>query len=72
MTLLTLKEINLITGICISSLRTYLKGYRFDKFRYRNKYIYDKDFIKVLVDFLYLKRKREVAEEIEKKLLSGK
>ena len=67
MTLLTLKEINLITGICISSLRTYLKGYRF-----RNKYIYDKDFIKVLVDFLYLKRKREVAEEIEKKLLSGK
>ena len=72
MNLITVKDFSLITGLCISSLRTFLEGYRFDKFRYGKKYDYNKEFIKTFINFLHLKRMHKLSDELEKKLLSGK
>lgn len=72
MNLITVKDFSIITGISISALRCYLYGYRFDQFRWRGKYIYNKDFIQCFIEYLHSKRRHDLADELEKKLLSGK
>ena len=71
--LITLKQLSDLTGIYIDTLRTYLQGYRFTKFnRGKTLYCYNAELKKTLIDFLYLKHKRDLAENIKKRLLVNK
>ena len=64
--IVTLENLVDITGICDSTLRTYLGGYRFEKFaKYervdgnnrKRVYVFNQEFLDVFTDFLWLRRK---------------
>lgn len=68
--LITLKQLSDIIGINRDTLRTYLQGYRFTKYwRWKDLFNYNADFVNTLTEFLYLKHKRELADNLKKKTL---
>ena len=72
--LVTLKDLESITGICWDVLRTYLQGYRFTKFERYEKidnhrkiiYCFNKDFLDELTNFLWLKRRLGAIKSLQK------
>ena len=72
--LVTLKNLEDITGITENTLRTFLCGFRFTKFvrherlngNMKQVFCFNKDFLEALSDFLYLKRKLGAIKCLEK------
>ena len=68
MKFITATEIAEITGFNRNSIHTYLSGYRFSKFRLidaecmKTRFVLNQEFINVLYNFLWHRRKRETAE----------
>ena len=68
---LTLQQIANITGMSQFTLRIYLQNFRFNQFVYGKKYLFNREFIDNFVEFLHIKRRHELAEDVKKKLLSA-
>ena len=68
---ITTIDIAEIIGLNRNSVHTYLAGYRFSKFRLidaecmHTRFVINKDFINVLYNFLWHKRKREAAKKLK-------
>lgn len=72
--LVTLKELENITGIDFKTIKTYLQGYRFTKFERSEKidnrrkviYCFNKSFLDTFINFLWLKRKINAIKQLQK------
>lgn len=57
MKIITLKELSDILNISTDSIRTWLNGYRFSKYRTLHGCIYSRSFVYNLIEFLEIKRR---------------
>lgn len=72
--LVTLKDLEDITGIHFNTIRTWLSSYRFTKFRRRVKidkrvkevYCLNKEFLETMSEYLWLKRRLGAIKCLEK------
>lgn len=60
--IITLQELSKILNISRDTLRTWLQGYRFTKFFYRNYVTFNKDFVMNMSEYLKLKRRHGLAK----------
>ncbi len=64
--IVTLQELNTITGVSVNTLRTWLQGWRFDKFWYkRNVIIFNEEFIDIFSDFMITMRNRDISDKLK-------
>lgn len=55
--IIKLQELSYITKISENTLRSWLSGWRFAKYRLNKDYKYSNEFIQVFINFLEMKRK---------------
>lgn len=62
---ISLNKLSEITNMSTNTLRQFLGGYRFAKFRLAHDYKYTNEFVQILIDFLELKNKYKAIENLK-------